>query len=322
MSGPTALATEFPRRRQKGSIMPLALVGPTASGKTEASIELARRLDAEIVLVDSTTVYRGMDVGTAKPSPEQRSLVPHHLVDVAEPNASFSVASFQRLARAALEEIAARGRRGLLVGGSGLYFRAVVDDLEFPGTARVVRRTLEAEAAVLGPARLHERLRAFDPDAAAKIDPANARRTVRALEVAGLTGRPFSSYAEAWEGYPADSVRAAGVAMAPDALRARIERRARDQLEGGLVDEVRRLLEDGWGPFLTASQAIGYVEVADHLAGGLTLDEARERIVRRTRTLARRQMAWFRRDPRIRWFEAGPEGALGIVDVLEEHLAR
>jgi len=322
MSGSSALATESRRRRPKGSVVPLALVGPTATGKTEASIELARRLDAEIVLVDSTTVYRGMDVGTAKPSPAQRALVRHHLVDVAEPDASFSVASFQRLARTALEEIASRGRPGLLVGGSGLYFRAVVDDLEFPGTEPVVRRTLETEAAALGPARLHERLRALDPDAAAKIDPANARRTVRALEVAGLTGRRFSSYAEAWERYPAGSVRATGVMMAADALRARIERRAREQLEGGLVDEVRRLLEDGWGPFLTASQAIGYVEVADYLAGGLTLDEARERIVRRTRTLARRQMAWFRRDPRIRWFEAGPGGAVGIVDALEEHLAR
>jgi tRNA dimethylallyltransferase len=300
--------------------LPLALVGPTASGKTEASLELARRLGAEVVVIDSMTVYRGMDVGTAKPPAGERGAIRHHLVDVADPMEPFSVAAFQRLAREALAEIRARGWPALLVGGSGLYFRAVVDDLDLPGTDPGLRRDLDAEARALGPQRLHARLAEFDPAAATKIEPANARRTVRALEVAALTGRPFSSFAEAWDRYPAGRVRVAGVTVPAEALRARIEDRVADMLTRGLVDEVRALLDRGAGPVVTASQAIGYVEVADHLAGRLTLDEARHRMVRRTRNLARRQMAWFRRDPRIRWFPAGPEGAAGVVDEIEEYL--
>lgn len=299
--------------------VPLALVGPTASGKTEASLELARRLEAEIILVDSMTLYRGMDVGTAKPSAEERGGIPHHLVDVADPREPFSVARFQALAREALAGIASRGRPALLVGGSGLYFRAVVDDLEFPGTAPALRRTLEAEAAALGPDALYRRLATFDSAAAAKIEPSNARRTVRALEVAALTGRPFSSFAAAWDHYPEGRVRAAGVTLSSEVLRARIEERIRLQYEGGLVDEVRALVDRGFGGFLTASQAIGYAEVAEHLAGTWSLEEAAARTIRRTRALARRQMAWFRRDPRIRWFHAGPDGAAGLVDDLEEY---
>jgi tRNA dimethylallyltransferase len=299
--------------------VPLALVGPTAAGKTEASIELAARLGAEVALVDSMTVYRGMDVGTAKPSPGERAEVPHHLLDLVDPVEPFSVARFQGLAREALAAIGARGRLALLVGGSGLYYRAVVDDLEFPGTDRAVRGALEAEAAALGPEGLHRRLAAFDPEGAAKMEPSNARRTVRALEVAALTGRPFSSFARAWDRYPGDRVRAAGVTVPPAVLRARIEARVRRQLREGLVDEVRGLLDRGFGPFLTASQAIGYLEVAEHLAGRWRLEEVGERMVRRTRALARRQLAWFRRDPRVRWFEAGPEGATALVDDIEEY---
>ena len=298
--------------------IPLALVGPTATGKTEASLILARRLGAEVVLVDSMTLYRGMDVGTAKPSAEERDRVPHHLIDVADPEEPFSVARFQALAGHALAEIAGRGRRALLVGGSGLYFRAVVDDLEFPGTAPGLRRDLEIEAAALGPEAMHRRLVELDAAAAAKIEPANARRTVRALEVAALTGRAFSSFAAAWDRYPSGRVRAAGVAVPAEQLRARIEARVRHQYEGDLVDEVRALLDRGF-EFLTASQAIGYLEVAEHLAGRMSLDEAAERTIRRTRALARRQMAWFRRDPRIRWFEAGADGAAGLVDALEDY---
>ena len=315
---PVGTAARPPGSRVRVDV-PLALVGPTASGKTEASLLLARRLGAEVVLIDSMTVYRGMDVGTAKPSPEERAGVPHHLVDVADPAEPFSVARFQAMARETLAGIRARGHPALLVGGSGLYFRAVVDDLEFPGTDPVVRRALEAEAAALGAQRLHRRLAEVDPPAAAAMDPSNARRAVRALEVAALTGRPFSSFARAWDRYPGDRVRAAGVTMSPDVLRARIEARVRRQLEEGLLDEVWGLLDRGFGSFVTASQAIGYLEVAQHLAGRLTLAEAAERMVRRTRALARRQMAWFRRDPRIRWFRAGPEGAAPLVEEIEEH---
>lgn len=297
--------------------VPLALVGPTASGKTEASILLAGRLDAEVVLVDAMTVYRGMDVGTAKPSAEERDGVRHHLVDVADPSELFSVARFQALAREALAGIRDRGRAALLVGGSGLYYRAVVDDLEFPGTDPAVRGTLLAEAAAIGPHALHRRLADLDPRAAAGMDPSNARRAVRALEVAALTGRPFSSFARDWDRYPGDRVRAAGISMPPDVLRARIEARVRRQLEEGLVDEVAGFLDRGFA--LTASQAIGYHEVAEHLAGRWSLEEAAGRIVRRTRALARRQMAWFRRDPRIRWFEAGLAGAPALVEEIKEH---
>ena len=298
----------------------LALVGPTASGKTEAGIVVAERLGGELVSVDSMLVYRGMDVGTAKPGPAERARVPHHLLDVADPKEPFSVARYQRLAREAIEGIEARGRRVMLVGGSGLYFRAAVDDLEFPGTDPEARGELEAQAAALGPERLHERLAGLDPVAAARIEPANVRRTVRALEVAAVTGRPMSSYAEAWEWYPAGRVRAAGVDVPRDALARRIEARVRVMVEAGFADEVRMLLDRGLLGWLTAGQAIGYAEFARHLEGELSLEEAVAQTVKRTRELARRQMVWFRRDPRIRWFAADERGAAAIVDELTEYL--
>lgn len=298
--------------------VPYALVGPTASGKTEVSVQIAGRLAAEILVVDSMTVYRGMDVGTAKPTWVHRTRVPHHLLDIADPSQPFSVAQFQSLAHDAIAEIAARGGSALLVGGSGLYYRAVVDDLAFPGTDQALRRTLEAEARALGPEPLHARLVEVDPAAAMKIEPSNVRRTVRALEVAGHTGRRFSSFAGAWERYPAGKVRAAGIVLPPAALEARIRDRVHRMLDTGLVEEVRALLANGAGRFLTASQAIGYLEVMDHLRGRLTIDEVTTRTVRRTRDLARRQMAWFRRDPRIRWFET-EDDATALIDKIEEY---
>lgn len=307
-------------RSPRPSDVPLALVGPTASGKSEAGVELARRLGAEILVVDSMTVYRGMDVGTAKPTAGQRAAVPHHLVDVADPAEPFSVARFQQLARAALQDLRDRAVPALLVGGSGLYFRAVVDHLEFPGTEPHVRRWLEAEAAALGPAVIHGRLRALDPAAADRIEPGNARRSVRALEVAALTGRPFSSFAAAWDDYPSERVRAVGVEVPADILAARIEARASEMVERGLVREVESLLERGFGPFLTSSQAIGYLEATLHLTGTIKASEMLAAMVRRTRNLARRQMAWFRRDPRIHWLRAGQDGAAEIVDQIEERM--
>lgn len=292
----------------------LALVGPTAAGKTEAGIAVAERLGAEIVSVDSMLVYRGMDIGTAKPNAEQRARVPHHLIDAAEPSEPFSVARYQELAREAIAGIRRRGRRVLLVGGSALYERAVVDELGFPGTDAVTRKGLEAEAAAFGAAGLHERLAASDPEAAARIEPGNVRRTVRALEVAELTGQPFSSFGGGWETYEAHRVRAAGVSMPGPVLRNRIEARAAEMLERGWLDEVRGLVERGFGAWLTSAQAIGYAELARHLAGELTLDAAVAGTVKRTRALARRQLAFFRRDPRIRWFEAGEAGAEPLVD--------
>lgn len=299
---------------------PLALVGPTASGKTEASLALADALGAEIVSVDSMLVYRGMDVGTAKPTAAERDRIRHHLVNLVEPSEPFSAAMFQAQGRAALLEIADRGRRALLVGCSGLYFRALVDDLEFPRTDSRTREILEREASVVGAERLHSRLSALDPVAASKIDPGNVRRTVRALEVAAVTGKQFSSFARAWDRYDPDRVAVAGVSVSPGVLDGRIRQRVASMLERGLLDEVRRLVKRGLEGWLTATQAIGYAEFARHLAGDLTLEEATEITLRRTKNLARRQMAWLRRDVRIRWFEAGREGAAGVAQDIRSFL--
>jgi tRNA dimethylallyltransferase len=298
----------------------LVLVGPTASGKTEAGIELARALDAEVVSVDSMLVYRGMDVGTAKPAPSELRAVAHHLIDVAEPSEPFSVARYQGLAREALAAIEARGRRPLLVGGSGLYLRAVVDDLEIPGTDPTTRADIEREADALGAAGLYRRLESADPLAAAKIDPGNVRRTVRALEVAAVTGRAFSEFATAWDQYPPGRMRAVGVELSREAIAGRVHRRVRTMLEAGLLDEVRGLVDRGLGGWLTSSRAIGYAEMARHLQGGLSLEEAVAATERRTTNLARRQMAWFRRDPRIRWVAAGAGGAMEVLDELRTEL--
>jgi tRNA dimethylallyltransferase len=298
----------------------LAIVGPTASGKTEAAIAVAEAFGAEIVSVDSMLVYRGMDVGTAKPTAEERARIPHHLIDVADPSEPFSVARYQRLALAAVRDVRERGSRALLAGGSGLYFRAVVDELEFPGTDPSTRAALEGEAAAVGADALHARLAELDPVAAGRIPPENVRRTIRALEVATVTGRPFSSFAEAWGRFEPERVRAAGVEIQRAVLAERIERRVRDMLERGLLDEVAALVRRGFGAWLTASQAIGYAEFARHLAGEMTLAEAVGSTVKRTKELARRQMVWFRRDPRIRWFPGGADGAGALVDRLVGYL--
>ncbi|HEY1330692.1 MAG TPA: tRNA (adenosine(37)-N6)-dimethylallyltransferase MiaA [Actinomycetota bacterium] len=295
---------------------PFVLVGPTASGKTEAAIPLAIALGAEIVSADSMLVYRGMDVGTAKPTPEQRAQVPHHVIDVADPSEPFSVARYQALAGAAMRDVAARGRPVLLVGGTGLYVRAAVDGLAFPGTEPRTRALLEAEAAGLGAAALHRRLAGFDPDAAARMEPSNERRIVRALEVAAITGRPFSAFALDWERYPPEAGTIAGLDVPRPILHRRIEARVEGMIEG-LLAETDVLARRGFERFLTATQAIGYAEAAACLRGSISREQAAAATVRRTKALARRQMAWFRRDPRIRWFPAGEDGAAGIVPDVE-----
>ena len=299
-----------------------ALVGPTASGKTEAGIALATALGADVVSVDSMLVYRGMDVGTAKPSGEARARVPHHLIDVVEPSEPFSVARFQEAAREAVGRIAGRGHEALLVGGSGLYFRALVDELEFPGTDAATRSELERQAEALGPERLYERLAASDPVAAARIDPGNVRRTVRALEVPAITGRPFSTFARAWQRYDPSAVRVAGLRMPRAALIARVGVRVRSMLDSGWLDEVRVLVDRGLGGWLTSTQAIGYAELARHLRGDITLEAAVESTVKRTGNLARRQMSWFRRDPRVRWFDVDERGATVVLEPILSYLSR
>jgi tRNA dimethylallyltransferase len=298
----------------------LAVVGPTASGKSQAGLQLAAALGAEICSVDSMLVYRGMDIGTAKPTAVERREVPHHLLDLAAPSERFTVARFQDAARIAIDQVRGRGAVPLLVGGSGLYFRAVADDLVFPGEDAQVRAALEAEADAAGVGALSRRLEALDPVAAAKIEPGNVRRVVRALEVATITGTPFSAFAAEWERYDPARVRVAGIRIPAALLAARIVRRVDSMLELGWLEEVEGLLARGFGTWLTSTQAIGYSELARHLDGRLSLEEAREATVRRTKNLARRQMAWFRRDPRVRWFDAGERGAAEVVDAMRSYL--
>jgi tRNA dimethylallyltransferase len=283
----------------------IALVGPTASGKSALALAWARALgDVEIVSLDSMQVYRGFDIGTAKPTAEERRAVPHHLVDVADPAEEWSVRRTQDGARDAIADIEARGGRALLVGGTGLYVRAVVDDLEIPPTDPAVRSAIDAEAERDLPA-LHQRLAGLDPVAATRMMPGNRRRIVRALEVIELTGRPFSSFGPGIDDYgpPVLDVALFGIAVEPTDLARRIEQRFGAMRAAGLVDEVRGLAERPLSR--TARQAIGYREVLDHLAGACSLDEALDAAVRRTRRFARRQRVWFRRDPRIEWLEPG-----------------
>ena len=278
----------------------LALVGPTAAGKTALALELAPALDAEIISADAMLVYRGMDIGTAKPTPEERARVRHHLVDVVDPGEEFSVARFQPLARAAIADVLARGRTPLLVGGSGLYFHAVVDEFVFPPTEEAVRRRLKAEAEVVGLPALYQRLVDRDPEAAARVQPANLRRIVRALEVMELTGRRFSSFRGAMDA-PVSRYRLLVLGLDPgqELLRARAAERVAAMAAAGLVEEVRRLARRPLSR--TARQALGYKELLDALEAGTALEAALHEVVARTRNYARRQLAWFRRDPRVRW---------------------
>ena len=295
----------------------LAVVGPTASGKTELAIAVAERLGAEVVSADAMLVYRGMDIGTAKPTVQERARVPHHLVDLVDPGEEFSVARFQPLARATIADVLGRGSVPLLVGGSGLYFHAVVDDFGFPPTDPAVRARLEAEAAEVGLAELYQRLATADPPAAARIQPGNLRRTVRALEVMELTGRPFSSFRAAMDA-PVSRYRLTVLGLDPgtELLRARVAERVSAMAAAGLVDEVRRLAERPLSR--TARQALGYKELLDAMEQSTPVAEALEAVVRRTRAYARRQLAWFRRDPRVRWstLPPGPERAALALELL------
>ncbi len=292
----------------------LALVGTTASGKSAVAFEIARRVgDAEIVTVDSMQVYRGMDIGTAKPTPEERAAVPHHLLDLADPSEDYSVAQYRAAAVDAIADIEARGHCAVLVGGTGLYLRALVDGLTIPGKFPEARAAVEAEPDT---ARLHERLRTLDPTAAARMEPGNRRRIVRALEVTLGSGRPFSSFGPGLETYGPTPFVLTGIRLPATVVSARIAARYQAQLASGFVDEVRRLAARPAGLSRTARQALGYKELLAHVRGELALDEALDLAVRRTRQFARRQRAWFRRDPRITWFDADDDPFAVLPDVL------
>ena len=251
-------------------------------------------------------VYRGMDIGTAKPTPAERAEVAHHLIDLADPDEDFSVARFRDAGRAVLSELDSGRRRALLVGGTGLYLRALVDGLGLPGQWPGIREELEQDADRLGVPVLHARLAALDPVAAGRMEPNNRRRVVRALEVCLGAGRPFSSFGPGLEAYPPTRFVLVGLRRPREEIDERIARRYQDQMEAGFLDEVAALAARPQGLSRTARQALGYRELLAHLEDGMALDQALEEARRRTRSFARRQASWFGRDPRIRWLDAGP----------------
>lgn len=277
----------------------LAIVGPTASGKSALAVELAHRIDGEIVGTDSMQAYRGMDIGTATPTVEEQRGITHHMIDVWPMDASVTVVEFRDRARSAIADILARGRTPVVVGGSGLYVRAVLEEMDFPGTDPGIRARLEAEATELGTPALYARLGELDPAAAVAIEPNNTRRIVRALEVIELTGEPFTARLPA----PVDlwSTRRIGLDIDREVLDRRIRERVDAMWEAGFVDEVRDLESKGLRDAPTARAALGYGPILDFLAGETSLEAAHQRTVDDTRRFARRQQRWFARDGRIEW---------------------
>ena len=287
----------------------VAVVGPTAAGKSGLGVRLAHALDGEVVNADSMQLYVGMDIGTAKLSVAEREGVPHHLLDVWDVRTTADVATYQGLARAAIEQVRARGRTPVVVGGSGLYISAVLDDLVFPGTDPALRAELEAELAEVGPEAMHVRLAALDPEAAAAILPSNGRRIVRALEVVALRGR-FDARLPAPRAHEPTVI--LGLDVARHALDERIEARVAHMWAAGLVAEVRRLAEEaGLREGRTASRALGYAQVLRLIDGELDEEAARAETVRATRRFARRQLSWFGRDGRVRWLPSDAADLLG-----------
>ena len=276
----------------------VAVVGPTAAGKSDFAIDYALGHDAEIVNADSMQLYLGMDIGTAKVPVEQRRGVTHHLLDIWPVTRTATLAEYQQLALAAVDDIAARGRLPIVVGGSGMYVHAVVDRWDIPGTDPEVRARLEAELAAQGAEAMHRRLADADPAAAIAILPTNGRRIVRALEVVAMRGS-FSAQLPTFE--PNPDLELIGLRVPRDEIDARIERRVERMWDEGFVDEVRALEQQGLRDGLTASRALGYAQVLAFLAGECSEQEARDDTVRATRRFARRQESWFNRDPRVRW---------------------
>jgi tRNA dimethylallyltransferase len=292
----------------------VAVVGPTATGKTALAVALAHRLGGEVVNADSMQLYRGMDIGTAKPGLAERDGVPHHLLDLWHVREAASVAEYRQRARAEIDRLRTAGVLPLLVGGSGLYVRAVLDELDFPGTDASVRARLETELAEVGAATLHGRLAALDPAAAAAVLPSNGRRIVRALEVIELTGGPFRAQLPAPEPhYPAVVV---GLDREPAELDERIAVRVDRMWASGFVEEVAALAADGLRDGPTASRALGYAQVLAQFDGALSPEEARERTVGTTRRFVRRQRSWFRRDAATTWFDAARPDLLDSVTAV------
>ena len=296
----------------------VALVGPTGTGKTALALRIAERLDAEIVNCDSRQVYRYLDIGTAKPSAEERRAVPHHLFDVVDPDQGFDCARYRALARAAIADIRARGRRVVLVGGTGLYLKVLRYGLApAPPRDAALRRRLE-DLEDAEPGALHRRLAGRDPAAATRLHPHDRVRLIRALEVGELTGTTLSAR-QAAHGFRAAELecRVIGLTMERAALRARLDARCRAMLEAGLVDEVRALWQRGFGPELAPLQSIGYREIGAHLRGECDLERALADMQRATHRFAKRQRTWFRADPTVHWIDDPSGSAAGVLDALE-----
>jgi tRNA dimethylallyltransferase len=310
--------TESPAFRVRPQVV--AVVGATAAGKSDLAVEIARHVGGEIVNADSMQLYRGMDIGTAKLTPEQRRGVPHHLLDVWDVTVTASVAEYQRLARAEIDRLLAAGRVPVLVGGSGLYVRAAIDVMDFPGTDPAVRARLEQELAAHGSGRLHARLAVADPQAAAAILPSNGRRVVRALEVIEITGRPFTANLPGHESVY-DTLQI-GVEVPRPELDERITARVGHMWEAGLVQEVRALTAAGLREGRTAPRALGYQQVLAALAGECTEEAARAETIRATKRFARRQDSWFRRDPRVHWLSGSAADRAALTDTALALLER
>jgi tRNA dimethylallyltransferase len=297
----------------------VAIVGPTASGKSALALRLAEERGGEIVSCDSLQVYRGLDIGSAKPTLEERRQVPHHLIDVRDPDEDFSAADYARLSRAVVADITRRGRLPIVAGGTGLYLRALLTGLfEGPSRDEALRARLEAMADRFGDPRLHRVLQCVDPASAARIHPSDRLRIVRAVEVFRATGRPLSEqHREGSDPLRGYRVLVAGLAPEREELRRRVVERTRAMFDGGLVDEVRALRARGYGPALRPLRAIGYRQAADVLEGRLTADQAREAVVLETMQYAKRQRTWFRHQAPVRWFEGAEEAHAAVSAWLD-----
>lgn len=308
---------------------PIVVLGPTASGKSDVAMALAVSSSAagdaaglELVAVDAMQVYRGMDIGTAKPTAADRVAVAHHGIDLVDPDCDFTVAEFAAAARGAIDEIEQRAARPVLVAGTGLYLRALTDPMEMPGVWPSVRARLEARLDHDGPQALHAELVDLDPVAAGRIEPGNGRRTVRALEVCLGSGRPFSSFGPGLDTFVPTRFAQIGLRWPREVLARRIEARVHRMMAAGLLDEVTTLAARPGGLSRTARQALGYKELIEHLDGLVSLDRAVDTIILRTRQFAVRQERWFRRDPRIQWVDVHDDPVSEVVPVVEEVLNR
>ena len=301
------------------SPQPLVVLGPTASGKSDVAMAIAATdLRVELVAVDSMQVYREMDIGTAKPTPADRAAVRHHCLDLVDPADDFTVTRFAAAAQVALDSIAARRRHAVLVAGTGLHLRAVTDPMDIPGQWPDARAELERRLAAEGGAALHAQLALLDPLAASRIDPANDRRVVRALEVTVGAGRPFSSFGPGISTHPEVAFSMVGLRWPRALLARRIAWRVEAMMTAGLLGEVERLAARPGGWSRTARQALGYKELLEHLEGTSSLDEAVEATIRRTRQFAVRQERWFRRDPRVRWVDLHDDPVAEVLAALDE----